>query len=128
MFSGQNVKLFLREPLHSARRAPAIGVAEGSHSVLKKRIGLLLVLLLVSSGCITHTHTVGAGPREIEVRTHVTWYAFFGFLPINDLDTRGVVGGAEDYRLSTSFRPLDVIVNIFTSSLTLIRRTTTVEK
>ncbi len=97
---------------------------------MRIRVGfvLLLILCLLGSGCITHSHTVGAGPRGVEVRTHVTWYALYGFIPINDLDTRGVVGGAEDYRLKTAFEPVDVIANMFTGFLTLIRRTTTVEK
>ena len=89
---------------------------------------LVAVLSLFSSGCISQIHTVGSGPRGGPVHTHSTWYALWGFVPVNELDTRNVVGGAEDYRLRDSFRPVDVIVNIFTVPFTFVRRTTVVEK
>ncbi len=90
------------------------------------RVFLLLLLLL--SGCFATVHTVGDGPLGGEVRVHRVWYAAWGFLPINRLDSRNVVGAADHYRVTTSFGGGDLFLNFFTAPFGFVRQTTLVEK
>ena len=101
-----------------------------SRSRLARLAGIAIVLgaLTSTTGCMTHRHTMGDGPRGAEVRTHGTWYAFWGFLPLNDEDSRAFVGGETDYRVRTGFRARDVVTNLVTAPLGFVRRTTTIEK
>ncbi|MEE8141903.1 MAG: hypothetical protein V3T77_02270 [Planctomycetota bacterium] len=97
----------------------------------RTRMGISLVgfmTLVMVSGCLTAVNTVGDGPHGGEVRVHRTWYAAWGFLPVNRLDSRDLVGGADDYRITASFRTLDIITNLFTLPFSFLRRTTVVEK
>ncbi len=91
---------------------------------------LVLILLAVSmvSGCLSTVHTVGDGPRGGEVRVHHSWYGAWGFLSLGTFDSRDVVGAADDYRITTRFGGIDVLINLFTGPLGFFRRTTRVEK
>ncbi len=92
------------------------------------RTCLALLLTVSLTACFTTRHTVGDGPRGGEVTVHRTWYAFWGFVPLNSLDSREVVGPADHYRVSAEFGGFDVFINIFTSPLGFYRHTTVVEK
>ena len=89
---------------------------------------LVLVVAVLASGCFTTVNTVGDGPHGGEVTVHRSWYAAWGFLPMGRLDSRTVVGGADHYRVTSSFRTADVFFNIFTGFFGFFRRTTIVEK
>lgn len=89
---------------------------------------VVLAVLLLASGCFTTTHTIGDGPRGGEVRVHHSWYAAWGFIPLNRLDSKEVVGAADNYRVSTGIGGFDVAMNIFTGPIGFFRFTTVVEK
>ncbi|MFN0060187.1 MAG: hypothetical protein ACKVX7_17150 [Planctomycetota bacterium] len=88
----------------------------------------MAVSLALTTGCFSTRNTVGDGPRGGEVTVHRTWFAFWGFVPLNSLDSRDVVGPASHYRVTTRFGVFDVIVNCLTAPLGFYRQTTFVEK
>ncbi len=99
-------------------------------SVCRSVLTLLLTatLLFSSVGCFTHRNTFGDGPQGGLVQRERVWYAFWGFLPLDDFNSRSVVGGAEDYDVHAGFAPSDVFINFFTFPVGLFRTTVRVEK
>jgi len=91
-------------------------------------LAFTLSLATLGSGCFTTRHTFGDGPRGVEVRTHHRWYAFWGFVPLDGLDSREVIGPSQHYRVRRSFRALDVAITVFTGPLGFFRNTTLIEK
>ncbi|MBW6515027.1 MAG: Bor family protein [Candidatus Cloacimonetes bacterium] len=97
--------------------------------MLKKGVMLTIALILLLSliACSTHVHTVGRGPQtgqEVQARQ---WYILWGLVPINTVDTYQMVAGATDYEIKTEQSFLDVVINFFTSSVTVYSRTVTVK-
>lgn len=96
-----------------------------------RRWGVVATLcgaVLLTGGCFSTRHTVGDGPRGGEVRVHHTWYALWGFVPINRVDSRLLVGPADHYRATTSFRGVDVLINLFTGWFGFFRDSLLLEK
>ena len=89
---------------------------------------LVLAVLLLGSGCFTTTHTIGDGPGGGIVHVHHNWYAAWGFIPLNRLDSREVVGGADSYRVSTGIGGFDVAFNVITGPIGFFRFTPVLEK
>ena len=91
----------------------------------KKAVLLMLVavLLVGSVGCLAHVHTVGTGQQgaapPIRARQ---WYALWGLIPIGQIDAKTLAGTATDYTIRTWVSPLDFIINIFTSYVTIYSR------
>jgi hypothetical protein len=98
--------------------------------MFKKVIALLLtgVLMLMLVGCAAHIHKVGKGAQGNEMIEKRQWYALFGLIPINEVKTEEMAGNAKDYTITTQQSVMDVILNIFTSYVTVQSRTVTVEK
>ena len=96
----------------------------------KKLIASLLiaVLLVVMVGCATHIHTIGNGPQGKGMEEQRQWYVLWGLVPINEVDTAQMAGGASDYEITTERSPLDIIINIFTGQVSVVSRTVTVKK
>lgn len=90
-------------------------------------LGALCVLPL-ASGCFAHVHTLGDGPQGGEVRTERMWYAAYGFVPLDRIDSKRLMGGSGDYRITTAFRAGDVFLNIFTGPFGFFRLTSRFEK
>ena len=96
---------------------------------MKKKILLLLpILCFVFVSCVTHTHTVGSGPRSGQAETATQWWILFGLVPLNEVDTNAMAGGSEDYEIKTSSEPIDILIGIPASYITVSRRTVTVTK
>jgi uncharacterized protein YceK len=94
----------------------------------KVTIVIMLITLLALVGCATHIHTIGKdaqGNQTIEARQ---WYALWGAAPLNEVDTAAMAGDASDYEIKTEQSALDIILNIFTSAITVYSRTVTVTK
>ncbi len=91
-------------------------------------IALLLFVMVAASGCATHIHVVGDGGEGQEILEERQWYILWGLVPINDVDTAEMAEGASDYTIETEQSALDVIINIFTSIVTVYSRTVTVTK
>lgn len=90
-------------------------------------IGLILILLFMVA-CSANIHVIGNGPQTHEVVKARQWYALWGLLPINDVDTNQMAGGATDYQIKTERSATDIILNIFTGYVTIYSRTVTVTK
>lgn len=81
--------------------------------------------LLILVGCAAHVHTIGNGAQGNNVVQERQWYVLWGIIPINDVDTSQMTS-ATDYTIKTEQSVLDVIINIFTSAVTVYSRTVTV--
>ena len=101
---------------------------------MRKKVGsfmataLLLFAMFVASCCAAHTHVIGDGGDGSETVEQRQWYVLWGLVPINDVDSAEMANGAADYTIETEQSALDVIINIFTSVVSVYSRTVTVTK
>ena len=89
-------------------------------------VALLIVFLF--AGCMTHVHTVGAGPQTGQVVTQRQWYVLWGLVDINAPDTAEMAAGADDYEITTEFTVLDVVIGMFTGIATVYPRSVSVTR
>ena len=94
----------------------------------KITIIIMLITLLALVGCATHIHTIGKGPQGYQTTEARQWYALWGAVPLNEVDTATMAGDATDYEIKTEQNALDIILNIFTSAITVYSRTVAVTK
>ena len=94
----------------------------------KVMIIISLITLLALIGCATHIHTVGKGAQGGQMIETRQWYALWGLVPLNEVDTHVIAGDVTDYEIKTEQNALDIILNIFTSAITVYSRTVTVTK
>ncbi len=96
----------------------------------KRTISLLAILVIISLlvGCAAHIHKVGQGAQGAAKKEARQWYVLWGLVPINDVDTQQMAEGASDYTIKTEQSALDVIINIFTTYVSVVSRTVTVTK
>ena len=94
------------------------------------RLALAASAALLLPGCFTFQHTVGRGPQSPTpaVTTETRWFALYGIVPLDDVDSAALVGSARDYRVTTKFTFVDVVITTFTSFVTLYRQSVIVEK
>ncbi|MCK5051393.1 MAG: hypothetical protein KAS53_06635 [Candidatus Cloacimonetes bacterium] len=96
---------------------------------MKKIVSIIvLVVLIAIVGCSANIHQVGKGAQGNQVIEARQWYILFGLAPLNVVDTNQMAGDAVDYEIKTEQSALDIIFNIFTSSVTVYSRTVTVTK
>ncbi len=89
----------------------------------------LLFGMLPLCGCFTMRHTVGSGPASGETASEKRWYALYGLVPLSDgEDSASLAGDARNYRVTTEFTPVDVVVTALTSFGTIYCQTVTVER
>ena len=91
-------------------------------------VAVLLFVMVVSSGCMAHTHVVGNGGSGDEFVEKRQWYVLWGLVPINEVDTVEMADGSGNYTIDTERSALDIIINIFTGLVTVHSRTVTVTK
>ncbi len=89
---------------------------------------LLVAILFTLAACYTHVHTVGKGPQGRGSMEARQWYFLWGLMPLNNVDTAQMAAGAMDYEIKTEQAPLDIIIGMFTSTVTIYSRTVTVTK
>tara|TARA_B100001250_G_scaffold396922_1_gene403440 strand:+ start:799 stop:1089 length:291 start_codon:yes stop_codon:yes gene_type:complete len=93
---------------------------------------VLLMIMMVCSmfliGCSTHVHTIGTGPQTGQVETARQWYILFGLIPLNSVDVGEMSGGAQNYEIKTQTGVVDILMNGFTSYVTVSSRTVKVTK
>lgn len=94
----------------------------------KTAIASVILLVLFCAGCATHIHTIGNGPAGNTVVIERQWYVLWGLVPINKVDSKVLAAGADNYQIRTEQTALDVVINIFTSWVTVNSRTVTVTK
>ena len=94
---------------------------------MKKKILVILpILCFVIVSCTANVHTVGSGARSGEAESAHQWYAL-GLVPLNEVDTNAMAGGADNYEIKTSMEPIDIVVGALTGQL-ISGRTVTVTK
>ena len=98
--------------------------------MLKKLSALVLIVgILLVVGCSAHIHKVGNGPQgNHEIVEERQWYAIYGLVPINKVNTQAMAGGAKDYEIHTSHTVRDIIIGLFAGVVTIHSRTVTVRK
>jgi hypothetical protein len=96
----------------------------------KKFISLIAIIVVICflAGCAAHIHKVGQGAQGSEKTEARQWYVLWGLVPINDVDTAQMSAGVANYTVKTEQSALDVIINIFTSYISVVSRTVTVTK
>ena len=87
-----------------------------------------LAILFLFASCMTHVHTVGAGPQTGEVVTQRQWYVLWGLVDITAPDTAEMAGGAEDYEIKTEVTVLDAVIGFFTGIASVYPRSVSVTK
>ena len=97
---------------------------------MKKYLLVLIIVVALFSlmACYTHTHVVGRGAQAGVTTTQSQWYALFGLVPINNVDTKAMAGGAEDYTITTEQTFLDGFISGFTWWLTISKQTVKIER
>jgi hypothetical protein len=89
---------------------------------------LLVAFCLVMVGCFTIQHQVGKGAQTGVQVEKKQWFILWGLVPLNNVDTKAMSGGATDYTIKTEFSVVDVVISIFTEYVTIYPRTVTVIK
>lgn len=92
------------------------------------KVSVFVLIIVLLSGCATHTHIVGKGAQTGFTQEARQWYVLWGLVPINNIDTNEMAGDVPDYTIKTEQNAIDVIVNIVTSWFTVYSRTVTVTK
>ena len=87
----------------------------------------LAAIVTVLPGCFTTHHTVGAGPMTGEETSEHHWYALWGLAPMGDAESSELAGNNQDYRVTTEFKFMDVLISSVTSFAGFYRQTVTVE-
>ncbi len=75
---------------------------------LVKKLAICLAILILV-GCAHNTHTVGTGPQTGEVVSARQWY-FLYYIPLNEVDSHAMAGGAANYEIRTEMNAFDLIV------------------
>jgi hypothetical protein len=89
---------------------------------------LMLCLILGLSSCYTTTHVVGNGAQGSTEVTETNWYALYGLIELNEVDSKAMAGGATDYTIVTQHTFIDALISAFTNVVTISRQTTKVIK
>jgi len=97
---------------------------------MKKMIKIvtIVLLLLVFVGCTTHIHNVGNGPQTQSTAEARQWYILWGLVPINEVSTNTMAGNTDDYQIKTEVTPIDILIGMVASVVTVSSRTVTVTK
>lgn len=91
--------------------------------MVKKSVAIfLLVVMLFTAGCMGHTHIVGEGVKQDISKSQWQWYILWGLVPLNNVDTQALAGGAKDYEIKTKQSFLNYLVSIFTGIVTIYSR------
>lgn len=91
-------------------------------------IMLIAVLSLSMVGCYMFEHQVGKGAQTGMKVEKKQWFILWGLVPINQVDSQAMAKGASDYTVKTEMSPVDVVVSIVTSWITVYPQTVTVTK
>lgn len=89
---------------------------------------LCIAVLLFIAGCAAHTHQIGAGAQGSQTIEARQWYVLWGLVPLNEVDTQSMAGGATDYQITTAHTPLDFVIGAVTGVVSVHSRTVLVEK
>jgi len=91
------------------------------------RLTFAVTLAMLCSGCFSMHHTVGDGPVSDQTIDSHQWHALWGVMPIGENDSTELTGNLRNYRLTTQFSLVDVLLSSVTSFAGFYRQTVTVE-
>lgn len=60
-----------------------------------------------SDGCTANVHVIGDGPKGGATVKQKQWYALYGLVPLNHVDSKAMAAGAEDDQIKTVYNPDD---------------------
>lgn len=89
---------------------------------------MICVMIVLMTGCAAHIHKVGKGAQGSATTEARQWYVLWGLIPINEVDSADMAGSATDYTIKTEQSAVDVVINIFTTYVSVVSRTVTVTK
>ncbi len=84
--------------------------------------------MLLVIGCATHVHKVGNGAQGNDTTEARQWYILWGLVPINEVDTNAMAGGASDYEITTSLSVIDILIGAVAGSVTVSSRSVSVRQ
>ncbi len=84
-------------------------------------VGLIAAMLLTMVGCMSHEHIVGSGAQTGYTESALQWYLILGLIPLNDVDTKEMSGGAENYKILTETSLLGALIASVTSGIVTAR-------
>lgn len=93
-----------------------------------KMLSLVLALAFTMSSCFTLEHTVGSGAEGSSTSTSRQWYALWGLVELNDVDSKAMAGGAENYTIKSQRTFVDGLIGIFTGIVTIYPQSVKVTK
>ena len=94
---------------------------------IKAFFGIFLLVLLLSS-CMSLTHVVGTGASSSVITEKKQWYALWGLVPINEVDSKAMAGGASNYTINSKVKFVDYVISAFTSAVSINVQTVSVLK
>jgi PBP1b-binding outer membrane lipoprotein LpoB len=93
-----------------------------------KFLAMFFAVTMLFASCATHVHTVGNGAQSSQTIQKKQWFALWGLVPINSVDSKAMADGAKDYTIKTEQSFIDGVITIFTSFVTINVRTVEVKK
>ena len=97
--------------------------------MFKQSVSIVLILsMILLTGCYTLNHTVGNGPQGNTVVSKKQWYVLFGLVPLNNVDSKQMAAGASDYQVTSKWTFVDIVIGIFTGLVSVYPTTITVTK
>ena len=85
------------------------------------------LLLFGGTGCFSLTHVVGEGAQGRHVEKQRQWYALWGLVRLNTVDSHELSGGAIDYTVHSKKTPLDALISLGLSPFSVQVQTVVVE-
>ncbi len=96
--------------------------------MIKRIFAIAVISTFLLSSCFTMKHTVGDGGQGLNSTEERQWFILFGLVPINEVDSKQMSGGATDYTVTTEATPVDVIIGMFTGMVSVQPMTVKVTK
>lgn len=94
----------------------------------KKSFLAIFLLAFLLSSCMTLTHVVGTGASSSVSTEKKQWYALWGLVPINTVDSKAMAGGASNYTIKSQVSFIDGVITAFASIVTVTVQTVSVQK
>ena len=87
---------------------------------------LLVLCLLLGTGCVAHRHAVGLGATGTGQQSARQYYIFFGLVATNDVDAQRMADGLTSYEIETRYGFFDLLLGPLLLPLTMTSRTVVV--
>jgi hypothetical protein len=94
---------------------------------IKSFLVIFLLVFLLSS-CMSLTHVVGTGASSGVSTEKKQWYALWGLVPINEVNSKAMAEGASNYTIKSKVKFVDYVISAFTGAVSINVQTVTVQK